>query len=140
MSRRYTRKPEAALQAAILRLLDLSPQVAWAHRFNTGAHLLVSQDAQGRPTRRFVRYAFPGCADILGQLIDGRLLAIEVKAPRGRMTLEQGVFLITVNTAGGLGITARALEDVQDALFDDPSRQILLAKKEKEEAPCSFPS
>ena len=74
---RRAARPEHAIQDTVLRYLALERRVAWAHRFNTGAQVV---DSPGK-RRRFIRYAFPGCADILGQLTDGRLLAVEVKAP-----------------------------------------------------------
>jgi hypothetical protein len=104
--------PEAAILDAVLRYLALDPRVAWAQRFNTGAHVITGTDARGQPTRRFVRYAFPGCSDVLGQLVTGHFLAIEAKAAQGRLTPAQTAFLATVARAGGLAIVARALDDV----------------------------
>jgi hypothetical protein len=63
-----------------------------------------------------VRYGFPGCADILGQMADGRFLAIEVKAARGQATEAQVAFLLQVRRAGGVAILARSIEDVQAGL------------------------
>jgi hypothetical protein len=68
---------EHAIQDAILRYLAVDKRIAWAQRINSGAHTAESVNAKGKPVRRFVRYGFPGCSDILGQLTDGRLLAIE---------------------------------------------------------------
>ena len=107
---------EHDLQGAILVYLAWDPRVAWAHRFNSGAHVLTGIDAQGRETRRFVRYAFPGCADILGQLVTGHLLAIEVKRKGGRVRPEQRRFLAQVGRAGGLALLARGIPEVQAGL------------------------
>jgi hypothetical protein len=108
---------EAQTQAAILQYLTMDPRVAWARRFNTGAAVVEGVGPGGRPSRRFVRYAFPGCADILGQLRgSGRFLAIEVKAPKGRATQEQTDFLQQVIDGGGVAVIARSIEDVRDAL------------------------
>jgi hypothetical protein len=103
--------PESAVQDAILRYLRFERRVAWAHRFNTGAHVI--EDAAGR---RYVRYAFPGCSDILGQLVNGAFLAIECKTARGRARPEQIAFLAQVEASGGLAILARSIDDVRDAL------------------------
>ncbi len=107
---------EHDLQGSILVYLAWDNRVAWAHRFNTGAHLITGTDAQGHPRRRFVRYAFPGCADILGQLVTGHFLAIEVKRPGGRVGPAQRRFLAQVRAAGGLALLARGIPEVQTGL------------------------
>ena len=66
--------------------------------------------------QRFVQFAFPGCSDILGQLRTGHFLAVEVKRPRTGPTDDQAAFLAQVNAAGGLGLVARSVDDVQAAL------------------------
>lgn len=106
---------EHQTQAAILRYLAISPRVAWAERMNTGAIKIPA--ANGRD--RFVRFGFPGCPDILGQLTDGRLLAIEVKSHTGRATEAQGAFLALVATNGGVAILARSTDDLT-AILGDP--------------------
>jgi len=108
---------EHLIQNAILRYLELDRRVAWARRFNTGAQVVEQVNAQGRKVRRFIRYAFPGCADILGQLSGcGRFLAIEVKAAKGDATEAQREFLRAVTDAGGVAVIARSIEDVKAAL------------------------
>lgn len=57
-----------------------------------------------------------GC-DVDGLLGNGRFLAIEVKAVRGKLTPDQTKFLIEVNNRGGIGIVARSVEDVKEALM-----------------------
>lgn len=108
--------PEHAIQAAILRYLAVDRRVAWAQRFNTGAARIEGRDAKGRATRRFVRFAFPGCSDILGQLASGHFLAVEVKRPSTKPTPEQSAFLALVAAHGGLSVVARRVEDIQRAL------------------------
>ncbi|MEI8325123.1 MAG: VRR-NUC domain-containing protein, partial [Betaproteobacteria bacterium] len=61
---------------------------------------------------RFVRFGFVGCPDVLGQLRDGRLLGVEVKAKDGRLRPEQAVCLERIRGAGGVGFVARDLRDV----------------------------
>ena len=108
--------PEAAILDAVLRYLSVDKRVAWAHRFNTGAQVIEEVDARGRKSRRFVRYAFPGCSDVLGQLRTGHFLAVETKTRVGRATAEQAAFLETVECAGGLAILARSVDDVRDGV------------------------
>ncbi len=103
---------EHQTQAAILRYLAISPRVAWARRMNTGAIKIPA--ANGRD--RFVRFGFPGCSDILGQMRDGRLLCVEVKSPTGRATDEQRAFLALVAANGGVSVLARSVDDVVDAI------------------------
>jgi VRR-NUC domain len=66
---------------------------------------------------RFLRFGFPGCPDIIGQLIDGRLLAVEVKSPTGRPTTEQTAFLKRVADNGGVAVLAKSVDDVVAALM-----------------------
>lgn len=65
---------------------------------------------------RFIRFGWPGFPDVLGQLCDGRFLAVEMKGPTGRLRPEQAVFLERINGAGGVGFMARDLRDVHREL------------------------
>lgn len=97
---------------AILEFLNYDRRVAWAHRFNTGgAHY-----DRGDGTKQFVKFGFAGLSDILGQLRDGRVLAIECKARRGRAEEEQKAFLLLVQRHGGVAGIARTIEDAQAIL------------------------
>jgi hypothetical protein len=98
---------------AVLEALRLHPRVAWCHRFNTGA-----MEVDGRN----VRFAFAGCSDILGQLKDGRFLAVEVKRPSGMPTTAQVEFLGLVERSGGVAFVARGADDVFAVLNDLPKR------------------
>ena len=98
---------EAGALVEVLKALRVHPAVAWVERMNSGATKLG---------KRFVRFGFPGCPDVLGQLHDGRLLAVEVKGPRGRLRPEQKVVLTRVADAGGVAFVARSLRDVVAAL------------------------
>ena len=102
-TKRTNDRPEAAALAEVLKALSVHPGVAWAHRCNSGA---------ARVGNRFIRFGWPGCPDVLGQLKDGRLLGVEVKAPKGRPSTEQTLFLAQINAAGGVGFIARSLVDV----------------------------
>jgi hypothetical protein len=87
--------------------LRANPAVAWVERQNSGA---------AKVGNRFIRFGWTGCADVLGQMTDGRFLAVEVKGPTGRLRPEQTLFLEQVNKAGGLGFMARDLRDVHREL------------------------
>jgi hypothetical protein len=113
---RKNAKPEAAALVEVLKALRTHPAVAWCDRMNSGAH--VVQTATGR---RFIRYGFKGCPDVLGMLRDGRLLACEVKAPKGQLRPEQAAFLELVRAAGGMAFVARNCRDVLDALNGRPA-------------------
>ena len=108
---RTNSKPEAAALVEVLKALRAHPAVSWAERQNTGS---------ARIDGRFVRFGWPGCSDVLGMLRDGRFLAVEVKAPTGRLRPEQALFLERINKAGGLGFVARDCRDVSDALKQAP--------------------
>lgn len=120
---------EADNQKAILTLLEAHPKVAWARRMNTGAMVIPELDREGKPvfTRRgktktrFVKFAFKGCSDVIGQLkaeYGGAFLAIEVKRWDGAASDEQLGFLHRVDTAGGCAGIARSVEDAQKIIED----------------------
>jgi hypothetical protein len=98
---------EAAALVEVMRALRAHPAVAWVERANSGA---------ARMGKRYVRFGWPGCPDVLGQLKDGRLLGVEVKAPKGRLRLEQAVFLERIVRSGGVAFVARSLRDVAAVL------------------------
>lgn len=103
---------EKDIQAAILELLETHPRVAWAERMNTGG--MERENADG--TKRYIRFAFEGCSDIIGQLKDGRFLAVEVKRPGRYPTHAQRAFLAMVNAHKGVGIIAFSVDDVVRSL------------------------
>ena len=93
---------EGDLQRRIM--LALSERGCRVFRNNTGR----LQDATGR----WVRFGLcVGSSDIIGWTKDGRFLAVEVKAPHGKMTTAQHYFLAAVRAAGGVAIEARSVED-----------------------------
>jgi len=101
--RQPNRTPERDVVNVTLEYLAYHPKVAWAKRMNTGALKVQA---------RFIRFGFVGCADIIGQLKDGRFLAIECKSSEGRITVAQQQFLELVKRSNGVACVARRLEDV----------------------------
>ena len=99
--------------SSILTYLRWQPQVAWAQQMNTGIDQTEDTRKDGTTRRRFVRYGFVGCSDIIGQLIDGRLLAVEVKVKRDKPSPEQDAFIAEVNAAGGVAFVAHSIEEAE---------------------------
>lgn len=96
-------RPEAAALKEVLIALTAHPAVAWCERMNSGAM---------RIGKRFVRFGWVGCPDVLGQLKDGRLIGVEVKAAKGKLRPEQTIFLERIRLAGGVAFMARNCRDV----------------------------
>ena len=70
-TKRSNNRPEAAALVEVMQALRAHPAVAWCERMNSRA---------ARMGARFVRFGWPGCPDVLGQLNDGRLMGVEGKA------------------------------------------------------------
>jgi hypothetical protein len=90
--------PEGTVVAAALRYLQFRGVFAW--RNNTGAYKPSDSD-------RYIKYGYRGSADILGITSDGRLLACECKAGKGKLSAYQAAFLAEVERRGGVAIVAR---------------------------------
>lgn len=106
-TKRTNDRPEAAALTEVLMALKAHPAVVWCERMNTGA---------AKVGNRFIRFGFTGCPDVLGQLHDGRLLGVEVKAPKGKLRPEQAVMLERIAGAGGVAFVARDCRDVHREL------------------------
>jgi hypothetical protein len=105
--------PETSVQDAVLTALQYHPRVAWAERFNVGAGRFIRPDGS---ITRFIRFGFRGQSDILGQLVTGQFLAVEVKSP-GARTLperlaEQVAFHEIVRRNNGVAFFADSIDDV----------------------------
>ena len=73
------------------------------------------------PTRKVYRKSnnpnrIKGVSDILG-IIQGRMLAIEVKSASGSTTDEQRRFIAKVNQEGGIAFVARSVEQTAENLL-----------------------
>lgn len=106
---------ESEIQKQIMEFLAAHPLVAWRIRINTGE--FVQGDSH---IRTHYGLASDECmSDILGQLRDGRVLAIEVKRPpfiepKTRRENAQYNFLLTVRENGGIGFFAATLEEARE--------------------------
>jgi hypothetical protein len=63
--------------------------------------------------KHFYQFGKKGSADILGILPDGKFLAIEAKAPTGKLRDEQVEFLDTINKNHGVAGMAKSIDDVE---------------------------
>ena len=101
---------EHVIQQEILARLGALPGLTvW--RNNSGA--LVDQRGQ------LVRYGQPGSADVLGVASpSGRLIAIEVKAARGKLSERQQAWGAMIQRHGGVYIIARSVEEALGGLRD----------------------
>lgn len=103
--KRQGKTPEGQVLGAVLAYLNVHPQVAWAHRMNSGAFQLEGG--------RFYRSGWVGASDVIGQMKDGRFIAIECKALRGRVTEAQQLFLDRVRKYGGVAGVVRSVEECE---------------------------
>lgn len=115
------KQSESEIQKAVLAALEMHPQVALVWRMNTASgYLIGAKDwkyilaggAAKTIMARFIRFAFPGCSDILGMLKGGRFFACEAKSLSGRVKPDQAAFMSKVNHFGGLAFVARSVDDV----------------------------
>ena len=105
---------EAIVMRAVLKYLRLrKDRVAWVERLNSGAGQLAFADGA---RSQWMRFAWRGAPDLLGQLTDGRILCVEVKAPSGRLRPDQEAFLNVVRCQGGVAFVARSVNDCKEFL------------------------
>ncbi len=97
------------------RLFRINAGLAWqGHVLQHNRDLLVLAHP------RAIRLAAPGVSDIIGWTEGGRFVAIEVKAPRGRLTDEQKAFIDLVRRSGGVAGVARSVEEARAILEGSP--------------------
>ena len=105
---------EIMIQAAILEALTYEiglGRVVWANRMNSGATKYFDEKT-GK--ERFIRFGFPGCPDIIGQLSDGRALYLECKTAEGRATDHQKAFMDKALKHGAVGGIVRSADEAVD--------------------------
>jgi hypothetical protein len=66
----------------------------------------------GEKYRKLVGFSIRGVSDIIGVLNDGRILCIEVKSEKGKVSAHQNAFIKKINKAGGVALIARSVDDV----------------------------
>ena len=93
------------------RLFRINAGTAWQ-----GVVIEHTRDRLVLAHPRAVRLAAPGVSDLIGWTEGGRFVAIEVKAPRGRLTDEQAAFIELVRRSGGLAGVARSVDDARAIL------------------------
>jgi hypothetical protein len=99
--------PENRVKAEVLRYLKVRRIYCWSN---------PSGAVRIRPGK-FMSFGKKGSADILGLLPpDGKFLAVETKAPDGRLSPEQREFLEMIKQQGGMAVIARSWMDVDQAL------------------------
>ena len=98
---------EQGIQAAILAYLRMKHILCWK---NNTAGIYV------RSRNTYIPSHAPGVSDILGVLPGGRFLAVEVKAPKGKVSPHQQQFIDAVNLAGGLAFIAHSVEEAHQAI------------------------
>ena len=110
---------EKDIQTAICEYLTLRGIFHW--RANTGGSAYPGKNGK----MRYVKYGFKGVADIIGirhyyqaatKKDFGQFIAIEVKRPGGKPSLDQVALQQAVEAHGGIYILARSVDDVQKGL------------------------
>ena len=101
---------EKQIETSILHYLKLKGIFAWKND-TTG----IYSEKRGAFIKRHSKFHMTGQSDILG-IYQGKLLAIEVKAPKGRPTENQLQFLSRVKEEGGIAFIARSVDEVMNAL------------------------
>lgn len=92
----------AELTRQIIEYLHRRGHLAW--RNNTGR-------------KGHIRFGLPGSSDILGvHKTNGRIIAIEVKVGKDKLSVAQDSFLGQVLACGGIAFVARNLDDVLKVL------------------------
>jgi len=76
---------------------------------------MVTPEGRIRPGL-FMRFGKVGSSDILGCLPGGRFLAVEVKAPDGRLSQGQQEFLEKIRGLGGMALVVRGWQELDAAL------------------------
>lgn len=94
--------------SSVLRYVRIHPRVAWIRRVNVGAVKMSGA--------RYLRFGFVGCSDLIGQMDDGRFLAIECKGSEGSLTDDQKDFLARVERHGGVAGMVRSIDDAEKLL------------------------
>jgi len=98
--------PEGRIKAGCLQYLKKRGFFAWN---NPSGATRIAPD-------RWVHFGRKGSSDIIGCLPGGRFLAIEVKAPDGRLSPEQKEFLEKIRGLGGVALLVRGWRELDAGL------------------------
>ncbi len=82
----------------------------FVHRNNTGA------TRAGKHNERFIRFGYPGSSDVIGCSKDGKIIAVECKVARNKLSPLQEAYLEEIRRRGGIAIVAYDLSDVESIL------------------------
>lgn len=102
---------EDAIEFKILQWLNANGVFAW--KVNVRGYY---DEKRGFWRKNNNIYAINGQSDIVGVLPDGKLLAIEVKGKKTRVSLDQEHFIHCVKEKDGVAFIARSIQDVIDGL------------------------
>jgi len=103
-------RSETEIVASIL--IYLRVHGFWAERRNSRVLMLPGKGGRLRP----VRFGVKGGSDIIAIGLQGRFMAIEVKRPGEKATVEQDMYLREIRRHAGIGIVATCVQDVATAL------------------------
>lgn len=109
---RLPKESEADILKAIMRLLKHHPKVAKVWRQNSGTFALQ----YGPKTHYFRANTARGMSDIMGILKTGKMIALEVKSAKGRVSEHQEEFLQQIRDGGGIAAVVRSVDDVLEIL------------------------
>ena len=98
---------ESEIQTKIMNMLKKHPHVVFATVTTTG---------RVKYKGYWITLGFIGLADIIGQMRDGRTLAIEVKKPGEKPTDEQLDFLDMVQRNGGISGWCDSVEGAMEVI------------------------
>jgi len=98
--------PEGRIKADCLRYLERRGFFVWN---NPSGAVRIAPD-------RWVHFGRKGASDIIGVLPDGKFLAVEVKAPHGRLSPEQSAFLEKVRDMKGVAVVVRSFRELDVTL------------------------
>ena len=102
---------ETEIQALILKALTYHPAVVWIRRYNS-ATIPTARGGKWRQIQchRATKGIEYKQLDLMGQLRDGRLLAVEVKFPGKKSDDHQQREIDTINRFGGIAFWADSVE------------------------------
>jgi len=119
MARRVKVKPEQGILNSIIEYLSLR-KIPFVHIRNTGS----INHRNGQIFFHKPKFHQRGVSDLIINYL-GRAIAIEVKAPKGRLSPEQKEWLDKWQKNGGVSVVARSIDDVENAMSEVRSCQVV---------------